>query len=439
MPVTARDRAILWGRAAARCSHPSCRKTLIADVVSANGDVLLGEIAHIVAQKAEGPRGDQPPPGGTRDCQENLILLCQEHHTIVDRQPDRYPVATLVQWKLDHEAWVDNQLFLRDQLLGLTKPEDSITEKIYSTLLPVEHVPRFVHLAECSHTEREINEQIDYTEQPAELMSPFIVRGGNLLTFCDLDDEQNPFRQIVDPYSTEKHHADDWWNDPDQYRWYVQLLNRSLNKLTGRLGLYLDKVHKRYYFEPVDDDQPRSVDYLSIGGRRQSRKVVWQPTILATRQKRHYWEHLAVGLRFHRTSELEWCLSIRPERRFTRDGREPLTPKGISRRSTSRKSHMYNIDVLGEVHFWRHYLSHGQPRTIMRFGRQSLIVDTNLLATQATWPEILEDTDKHMGMMYHDDLVSLADYNEAIEFEDESALSIDIGSADDLEYEHETE
>ena len=396
-------------------------------------------MAHIVAQKSHGPRGDQTPPGGTRDGQANLILLCQEHHTTVDRQPSRYPVATLVQWKSDHEAWVNNQLFPRDQLLGLTTPTHSITERVYSTLLPVEHIPRFVHLAQCSHSESEINEQVDYSGQPAELMAPFIVRGGNLLTFCDLDDEQNPFRRIVDPYGTEKHHADDWWKDSDQNRWFVQLLNRSLNKLTGRLGLNLDKDHRRYYFEPADDEQPRSVDYLSLGGRRQSRLVVWQPKILATGEKRHYWEHLAVGLRFHRTSELEWCLSIRPERRFTRDGHEPLTPKGIGRRSTSRKSHMYNIDVLGEVHFWRHYLSRGQPRTIMRFGRQNLIVHTNLLSTDANWPEIPEDTDKHLTMIYHDDLVSLADYNEAIEFEDESALSIDIETTDDLDHDDEAE
>lgn len=434
MPVTARDKTILWGRAAARCSHPACRRLLIADSTVAGQHVLVGEVAHIVAQKPDGPRGDQIPPGGTRDGQQNLILLCQEHHTTVDRQPRQYPVSKLVQWKLDHEQWVNSQLFSRDQLLGLTAPAAAITERVYSTLLPVQHVPRFIHLAECSDAEDEISRLIDYTGPRSGLMAPFIVRGGNLLTFADLDDEDNPFRRIVDPYSTEKHHAEDWWDDPDQYRWYVQLLNRSLNKLTGRLGLNLDKDHKRYYFEPTDvGDRSRSVDYISIGGRRQSRNVVWQPAIKATGEKRHYWEHLAVGLRFHRTSKQEWCLSIRPERRFTLDGTEPLTPKGTGRRSTSRKSHMYNIDVLGEVHFWRHYLAHGQPRVIMRFGKQSLIMRTNLLSTDAVWPEIPKDTDKHLTMMYEDDLVSMADYNEAIEFEDDDALSIETDSSEDLD------
>lgn len=42
---------------------------------------------------------------------------------------------------------------------------------------------------------------------------------------------------------------------------------------------------------------------------------------------------------------------------------------------------MYNIDVLGEIHFWRHYLSQGQPRIIMKFGRQSIVLRSDFLST----------------------------------------------------------
>lgn len=54
MAVTARDKTILWAKAAGRCSHPSCRKQLIKDGSSAGGDVLVGEVAHIVAQAPAG-------------------------------------------------------------------------------------------------------------------------------------------------------------------------------------------------------------------------------------------------------------------------------------------------------------------------------------------------------------------------------------------------
>ena len=427
MAVTARDKTILWAKAAGRCSHPSCRKQLIKDGSSAGGGVLVGEVAHIVAQSASGPRGKQDPPGGTRDGQANLILLCSEHHTTIDQQPAQFPVAKLIQWKADHEAWVGNQLSPQDQFTGLAAAAEKISERVYSTLLPVQHIPRFVYLAECTSTEAEIQRSLACSPLPPGLVAPFIVRSGKLLTFCDLDDEENLFSRFADPYSAEKHHADVWWNDPDLDRNYMALLNRSLNKLTGRLGLNLDKDHRRYYFQ-TDDGQPRTIEYKSMGGRHQTRLVAWQPTVRATGETKKYWEHLAVGLHFHRTSDQSWCLSVRPERRFTHDGTEPLTPKGIGRRSTSRKSRMYNIDVLGEVHFWRHFLSRGLSQIIMRFGKQSLIVRTSLLTTDVSYPQIPDDTNKHMKVMYDDDLLSLADYNEAVEFEDDGdALSIDEG------------
>ena len=242
MAVSTRDKVILWGRAAARCSHPECRRSLVKNPAQSGADIVLGEIAHIVAQKPDGPRGDQPPPGGSIDGQANLLLLCQEHHTSIDRQPDRFPVPMLLQWKIDHEQWVTAQLFPHDQLIGIETPAALTTEPLYSTLLPVQHIPKFVHVAECTLTEKAVQEAVRSSARDDSIMAPFIVLGGNLMTFCDLYDEQNPFRLVVDPYGAEKHCAEVWWDDPDQYRWYVQLLNRALNKLTGRLGLNLDPI-----------------------------------------------------------------------------------------------------------------------------------------------------------------------------------------------------
>ncbi len=420
--VTGRDRAILWGRAAARCAYPSCRKQLITDHRHAGEDVLIGEVAHIVAQNSNGPRGDQDPPGSTRDGQENLILLCREHHAIVDSRPAQFPVAKLVQLKSDHETWVESQLFPHDHLARLTTPTEAISERVYSTLLPIHRIPSYVYLAECTLTENEIAQSLRQDHLPLGLVAPFVVRRGNLLTFCDLDREGNPFWRLADRSRVKKHDVVAWWDDPDLCRDYVALLNRSLNKLTGRLKLNLDKDHGRYYFQ-TDAGREHEVKYRSLSGQRKKRLVAWQPIIRATGEKRRYWEHLAIGLRFHRTSARTWCLSVRPERRFTKDGREPLTPAATGRRSTSRKSHMYNINVLREVHFWRDYLSHGRPRSVLQFGRQSLVIGTDLLTTTVRWPEIPEDTHKHMKVVYEDDLFSLADYNEATDFDDEDSSS----------------
>lgn len=98
---------------------------------------------------------------------------------------------------------------------------------------------------------------------------------------------------------------------------------------------------------------------------------------------------------------------------------------------------MYNLDVLNEVHFWRTFLSQGSPRIIFRFGRQSLVIDGHILATDATWPAIPGDMKRRMKVHYDDDLLSLADYNEAIEFEDDDTVLVDVH--DTLDEAHDDE
>jgi hypothetical protein len=101
-----RDVKILWGRAANRCSFPECRIELSPE----GGDYTIGEIAHIVAESSDGPRGEDVLPLDKRDEYQNLILLCPTHHTIIDNNPTEWTVERLKQIKQEHEKWVSIQL-----------------------------------------------------------------------------------------------------------------------------------------------------------------------------------------------------------------------------------------------------------------------------------------------------------------------------------------
>jgi len=105
-----RDLKLLWGLAAARCAFPECRQELFAEESAEDSAVVLGEIAHIVASGDEGPRADPDFPSERRDSYENLILLCPNHHTLVDKQEGHYAVERLRNWKSEHERWVREQL-----------------------------------------------------------------------------------------------------------------------------------------------------------------------------------------------------------------------------------------------------------------------------------------------------------------------------------------
>lgn len=90
----------LWARSRGTCAHPTCGKALV--VLNGAKRVTLGERAHIRSSKPGGPRHDASY--GNADRYENLVLLCLDHHTLIDSQPGNYPVALLEQWKADHEG-----------------------------------------------------------------------------------------------------------------------------------------------------------------------------------------------------------------------------------------------------------------------------------------------------------------------------------------------
>ena len=104
MPISDRTRKLLWGRAATRCSI--CRKYLVVDPNLAEGESLIGEECHIVAQTSGGPRWDPAYPIEHIDSYNNLIVLCRNHHKEVDDLPEIYPIQDLILIKHRHELWV---------------------------------------------------------------------------------------------------------------------------------------------------------------------------------------------------------------------------------------------------------------------------------------------------------------------------------------------
>lgn len=112
---SARTLKLLWGRSAGRCSMPTCRVEVIVDQTSYDPIVVIGDIAHVVAAAGLGPRANTKLKPAARDEYDNLMVLCKNCHTRVDRQPGTYTVAKLLDIKCAHEAWVRASLPERGQ------------------------------------------------------------------------------------------------------------------------------------------------------------------------------------------------------------------------------------------------------------------------------------------------------------------------------------
>lgn len=85
-----------------QCAEPSCQKKLIAE----DGQSIISKICHIEAASKNGPRWNSTMTDDERRDFSNLILLCDEHHTIIDNKINeaKFPVALLKQWKSAHET-----------------------------------------------------------------------------------------------------------------------------------------------------------------------------------------------------------------------------------------------------------------------------------------------------------------------------------------------
>ena len=100
--VSPKTRAVVWARGAGRCHF--CNIPLIGDYISGNEDPNFGFAAHIVAEKATGPRGDAVRSPLLADEPSNLMLMCYPHHKLIDvDRSDDYPEQFLLDMKASHE------------------------------------------------------------------------------------------------------------------------------------------------------------------------------------------------------------------------------------------------------------------------------------------------------------------------------------------------
>ena len=131
MGISQKDIKLLWGRAASRCSFPDCRVGLTQDKEIASESFPLGEQAHIIAKESDGPRGESVLENEERDSYFNRILLCPTHHTVIDGNPEDYPVERLHMIKTQHELWVEQTLSQANDLKKVAQ------EVVYSNLIDV--------------------------------------------------------------------------------------------------------------------------------------------------------------------------------------------------------------------------------------------------------------------------------------------------------------
>lgn len=88
----------LFAKSSNRCAFPKCTVNIVQD------GVLLGHVCHIKGAKPGSARYDMLQSDGERHSDGNLIILCPNHHSVVDDDAETYTAERLSGMKTRHEA-----------------------------------------------------------------------------------------------------------------------------------------------------------------------------------------------------------------------------------------------------------------------------------------------------------------------------------------------
>ena len=97
----------LWGKAGGRCQYEGCSKALWRDELT-GAEFNVAYIAHIIADKPNGPRGHSELSEKLSSDINNLMLMCDEHHRLIDKTDVQgHPAERLRSMKTSHEARIE--------------------------------------------------------------------------------------------------------------------------------------------------------------------------------------------------------------------------------------------------------------------------------------------------------------------------------------------
>jgi len=95
---------LIWARSAGRCQYAGCNKSLIGDAISGTENASGAYLAHIVSAEPDGPRGDPVLSPRLAKDPSNLMLVCDVHHRVFDRDKvAEHPTELLMEMKRRHE------------------------------------------------------------------------------------------------------------------------------------------------------------------------------------------------------------------------------------------------------------------------------------------------------------------------------------------------
>ncbi|ASD20423.1 hypothetical protein CD799_33505 [Pseudomonas aeruginosa] len=113
----------VWTDAGGRCMFDGCAEDL-SEIPYWNKTGRVGYLAHIIASDPKGPRGSQMDSHRLSNAPENIMLMCDAHHRLIDTfAPSDYPAEVLYEMRRSHRdtvrRYLNSMAFPRSHALTL--------------------------------------------------------------------------------------------------------------------------------------------------------------------------------------------------------------------------------------------------------------------------------------------------------------------------------
>jgi hypothetical protein len=102
-PLSQKIKNELYARSGNQCAFPGCTENLIIN------NVNLSNICHIEGYEPGSMRYNPNLSNEQKNSYDNLILLCQKHHTIIDSHENKFSVECIKHMKKEHEMKIKIQ------------------------------------------------------------------------------------------------------------------------------------------------------------------------------------------------------------------------------------------------------------------------------------------------------------------------------------------
>jgi len=105
--ISKQTRWKVWLKSGGRCEYRGCNKPLWRDDETMK-QMNRAYLAHIIADSPDGPRGKEELSDELSDDFENIMLLCDTHHRLIDREEvEEHPPELLREYKREHEERIE--------------------------------------------------------------------------------------------------------------------------------------------------------------------------------------------------------------------------------------------------------------------------------------------------------------------------------------------